>query len=160
MWCVRGHHDDISELKTSNALSIGTATTIDVRTVDSSARSGAPESADGSFTIERLYRRKGGVGDCRAEFSGSRSMWSVVAADHLGFVDLGTVPGPARDSQALRDVVRRIGIAGHGGRGRGEPVVQRLPEAVVRSETGVLEGIVEARDRSLIHLLVLPVAAV
>ena len=38
--------------------------------------------------------------------------------------------------------------------------MQRLPEAVVRRETGVLQGPIEASDRPLIHLLVLPVATV
>ncbi len=38
--------------------------------------------------------------------------------------------------------------------------MQRLPEAVVRRETGVVQGLIEACDRPLIHILVLPVATV
>ena len=65
------------------------------------------------------------------------------------------------DSQAVRDVIGGVVVAGHGRGGRpGEVVVKHLAQAVVIGEADVHERLIEAGDRASVHLLVHAVAAV
>src|SRR3954454_1013395 len=65
-----------------------------------------------------------------------------------------TVPRPVRDAQLVRDVVYRVVVAGHRGRVcPSEVVVQHSSESLVGREAGVDERLIEASDRSTIHLV-------
>src|SRR5262245_31931471 len=70
------------------------------------------------------------------------------------------VPGPSGNDKAIRDVVRRLVVARHRRRGcPGEIVVQYAAERVGR-DPYIVQSPIEARDRTLVHLLVQAVAAV
>ena len=87
----------------------------------------------------------------------------VTGAVPLGVVTVRLVepvPRPARDAEAIGDVVGGVGVAGHRDGRPGEVVVQHLPQPRVIGEAGIGQGLVEAGDRAAVHLLVHAVAAV
>ena len=72
-----------------------------------------------------------------------------------------SVPGPAWNAQAFGYVVGGAVIPGHRRcGGPREVVMQHLSEPIVPVESDVDQGLVEARDRATVHLLVRPVATV
>lgn len=74
---------------------------------------------------------------------------------------LEPVPRPARDAEAVRHIIRRALIAGHGCGGRpGEIIVQHLPQSCILVQTDIGQRLIEAGDCATIHFLVLPVATV
>src|SRR5580698_1979890 len=73
---------------------------------------------------------------------------------------LQPVPGPARNAQAVRNLVGRLVIARHRrGGGPGEVIVQDLSQRPGLRDARVLHRLIEAGDAALVHLLVRAVAA-
>src|SRR5215470_2123919 len=78
----------------------------------------------------------------------------------LGSTD-ESVPGPLRDVQAVRHILRRVVVTRHGGRrGPREIIMQRASEPLVAGNTDIFQRLIETDDCPLVHLLVRPVAAV
>src|SRR5262245_37906252 len=72
-----------------------------------------------------------------------------------------SVPGPLRDVQTIRHIVRRVVVTSHrGSSGPREVIVQHASEALVAREPDIFQRLIETRDRPLVHLFVRPVAAV
>jgi len=70
-------------------------------------------------------------------------------------------PRPVRDGQTVRDIVCGSVKAGHRGGGRPRKVfVQRLSEPLVVGKADVCQRLIEAGDRSMVHLVVRAVPAV
>ena len=78
--------------------------------------------------------------DRRTGRNGARASWASPAHRWRGSA-LWAVPGPLRNAQAVRHVVRRLVIAGHGRCGRpGEVVVQHSPDRVALAQCDVRPG--------------------
>src|SRR5688572_7336356 len=89
-----------------------------------------------------------------------RSPSSLSPVVSVSFTD-ESVPGPVRDAQPRRHIVCRVGVGGHRRSGRPRKViVQHASEALVAREPGIFQGLIETRDRPLVHLLVRSVATV
>src|SRR6516225_2891110 len=72
-----------------------------------------------------------------------------------------SVPGPLRNVQTVRHILCRVVVTRHRGRGRPrEVIVQHASESLVVREPDIFQRLIETRDRTLVHLLVQPVAAV
>src|SRR5215472_16584592 len=76
-------------------------------------------------------------------------------------LSLQSVPRPVRDAEAAGHLISRLMVTCHRCRGRpGEVVVEHPSQSSVIGESGVNQSLVEASDRTAIHFVVLPVAAV
>lgn len=74
---------------------------------------------------------------------------------------LQSIPRPVGDAEAVRHIIRRLIVAGHGCRGRPREVrVERLLQRMVIGEPGINNRLVEAGNCTAVHLVVLSVAAV
>jgi len=74
---------------------------------------------------------------------------------------LESVPRPARDAEAVRNIIGGPVIAGHRCCGRPrEVVVQHLSHRVVASQSNINKSLVEASNRPTVHFVVFSVAAV
>src|SRR5262249_29612795 len=72
-----------------------------------------------------------------------------------------SVPGPFWDLQTVRHIRCRSVVTRHRRRGRPrEVIVQHASEPFVAREPDIFQGLIETRDRSLVHLLVRSVTAV
>src|SRR5689334_17119028 len=65
------------------------------------------------------------------------------------------------DGEAVRDIIGGVGVARHRvGGGPSEVVVQYVSQRPVVAESDIYKSLVEAGNRTAIHFVVLPVAAV